>query len=108
MLSTANALQCSDLLMSRASNAFQPAQLVLAHGPQTHTRKDIPGEQGVVGGGGQGHVQSLQLLSNVDSGVYAAQLLLTICLQCRSCLHAHMPQLQLKHSHSCNAVVAWR
>ena len=68
------------LLISRMGDAFQPAQLVLAHGPQTHTRQDVPGQQGLVGGGAQGHVQSLQLLSNVDSGVNAAELLLTVCL----------------------------
>lgn len=72
--------------MSRVSDAFQPAQLVFAHSPQTHTGQHISRQQRMVCGGWQGHVQGLQLVSNMHSGVDTAQLLLAVCLQSCTCL----------------------
>ena len=83
-------LHCSAcLLISRVSNAFEPAQLVVAHGPQTHSRQHISGQQRMVCWSWQGHVQGLQLLGHMDSGVNVTQLLLTVCLQTCTCLHTH-------------------
>ena len=77
------------LLISRVSDAFQPAQLVFTHHSQAHTGQHISGQQRMVCGGWQGHVQGLQLLSDMHGSVNAAELLLAVCLQTSSCLQRH-------------------